>query len=169
MASAGNRASPSLRYQSLWDLPHPKPASVRVPRRSSGYNVDLTLSVSPVFELPDELILSILSCVSPDPQLTGYYARFRVQYCMGISDYHQQRVRFLLSLSMTCRAMRLRLLPWIWECVERLMFPNWSPGPEGGTPGKFSATIGTLRTDILLAASVKYVCAMLLPRVSADS
>ena len=127
-------------------------------------NVNLSCSIFPVFELPDELILSILSHVSRDPQLTGHYARFRVQYTMWMDDYHEQRVRFLLPLSMTCRTMRLRLLPWIWERLECLeVVSASSPNSEGGFPRGFSAIMRVLRMDIFLAASVKYFRAFLLP------
>jgi len=133
-------------------------------------NVNLTCSIFAVFELPDELILSILSHASPDPQLTGHYARFRVQYCMWIDDYHEQRVRFLLPLSMTCRMMRLRLLPWIWERLECLRAASrWGPDAEGDFPKGFNAIMGALRVDTLLAASVKYFRALLSPWVPADS
>jgi len=77
-----------------------------------------------VLGLPDELILSILSHISPEPRLTGHYARFRVQYNMDINKYHQRRVEFLRPLSATCKAMRLRLLPWIWEHLE-LFIPRF--------------------------------------------
>ena len=97
-----------------------------------------------VFELPDELILSILSHVSPEPQLTGPYARFRVQYRMEINDDHRKRVRFLRPLSMTCRAMRLRLLPWMWDLIE--------PSDLGWN---LFAIVNALHADTFLAASVK--------------
>jgi hypothetical protein len=83
-----------------------------------------------VFEFPDELILSVLSCISPDLEPTGHYARFRSQYNMDISDYHRRRVAFLLPLSMTCRAMRLRLLPWIWGRIEAFSGISWNRGSE---------------------------------------
>ena len=131
-------------------------------------NVNPFRSIFAVFEFPDELILSILSHVSPDPQLTGHYARFRVQYCMRINNYREQRVQFLLSLSMTCRAMRSRLLSWVWERIEFLKLgPYWRS--EGGFPVAPNAAMDALRTDIFLAASVKcflpfFVCVC----VSAD-
>jgi len=105
-----------------------------------------------VFQLPDELILHLLSHISPEPQLTGHYARFRFQYGMAINDYHEQRVGFLRPLSMTCVAMRLRLLPWIWERLE--LIPSYSP--EFLFQLKVDAAAKTLRKDISLAASVKY-------------
>jgi len=70
---------------------------------------------------------------------------------MWINDYHEQRVRFLLRLSGTCRMMRLRLLPRMWEVVSA-----WSPNREGSFPRGFNALMGALRVDIFLAASVKY-------------
>ena len=115
----------------------------------------LTYPVLVVFELPNELTLCILSHISPEPQLTGQYARFRVQYGMDINDHHEQRVRFLLPLSMTCKAMRSRLLPWIWEQVECLeLAPRWRS--EEGTPRKLDTIMSTLCADISLATNVKY-------------
>jgi len=117
-------------------------------------NVEPFHSIFAVFELPDELILSILSHISPDPQFTGHYPRFRVQYSMRINDYHDQRARFLRSLSMTCRAMRLRFLPWVWERVKCLkLVPCWYSG--GGFPGESNAIAGALRADVFLAARVR--------------
>ena len=52
------------------------------------------------FGLPDELILSVLSHVSPDPWLTGHYARFCIPYCGDSRYYHKLRVKFLRPLSM---------------------------------------------------------------------
>jgi len=75
-------------------------------------------TVFAVFELPDELILPILSCLSPEPRFASYYERFRLQYGMVIDHHHRERMRFLLPLSMTCRTMRFRLRSWIWEHIE---------------------------------------------------
>ena len=66
---------------------------------------------------------------------------------MEISDYRQQRVRFLRPLSMTCKLMRLRLLPWIWEHLE----PSW-----GDFVGNLKTIAYVSRADISMAASVKY-------------
>ena len=87
-------------------------------------NVDLFHPVFAVFELPDELILSILLYTSPDPRLTGHYTQFSTRDGMATEGYSDQwhQVEFLRPLSMTCRAMRLRLLPWVWERLE--MHPN---------------------------------------------
>jgi len=52
---------------------------------------------------------------------------------------------------MTCKAMRLRLLPWIWEHLE----PSW---------GDYLNKITTLRVDRSLASSVKYLWALLRSR-----
>ena len=116
---------------SLWngirpsiDFLSPKPASVRalVPMPSSS--ADLSYPIFAVFDLPDELILYIFSHISPRPWFTsnGYHARFRVQRGMTISNFkdHREWVQSLLPLSMTCTAMRLRLLPWMWERLECL-------------------------------------------------
>ena len=102
-----------------------------------------------VFELPDELILSILSHISPDPQLTGRYARFYIPYSTGISYCCNQRADFLRPLSVTCRAMRLRLLPWVWERLEVLPRPAWKL--EEQPVQKLNTVMSTLRTDTCLA------------------
>ena len=72
---------------------------------------------------------------------------------MDRTDYHQRRVEFLLPLSMTCRMMRLRLLPWIWECVE-VFSDDWTGGE--GLMRRPRAIVGALRADPGLGESVKY-------------
>ena len=75
---------------------------------------------------------------------------------MVADNDHQQRVQFLLPLSMTCRAMRLRLLPWIWERIECLeLAPSWSS--EGRFPSGLNAIVKALGTDRHMSASVKYL------------
>ena len=111
----------------------------------------LSRLTSAVFEFPDELILSILSYVSPDPHR---YARFHVQYIMDTRDDYRRRVVFLVPLSMTCRAMRLRLLPWIWGHVEVL--PGGWTGMEGPMQ-RHKVIVGALRADPYLCMNVKYV------------
>ena len=108
-----------------------------------------------VFQLPDELILSILSHISPDPQFTRYYTRFRILYSTENNNKHQRRMRFLRRLSMTCRTMWLRLLPWIWERLECIrLTPIWRS--EGRYPRKLSVIMNVLRADAFLATSVRY-------------
>jgi len=87
---------------------------------------------------------------------------------MDIDDYHEQRVRFLLPLSMTCKEMRLRLLPWVWEHIECLeLAPRW--GSEGSSPWKLDNIMGVLSADTTLAINVKYLgCALLSPSIGAD-
>ena len=118
-----------------------------------------------VFKLPDELILSILSHIAPDPQLTSDYARFRIQYTRGIGGrYHQQRVRFLRPLSMTCKAMRLRLLPLMWERLD-VRQSSWKNFVR-----ELDAIVDGLRcADIFLATSVRYSYAPLSSWIRANS
>ena len=127
----------------------------------STYELLLSIESNPsrliftVFELPDELILSILSYTSPDPDFASRYARFRCLYCAGFDNYHQQRVRCLRRLSMTCRAMWLRLLPWLWERLECLeVAARWSS--EGEFPRKLIAIMKALNADTSLTISVRY-------------
>lgn len=102
--------------------PAPK-TSFSTNSRASSLDRMLTHSTSlfTVFDLPDELILSILSYIFPDPpRHIGDYARFRINYPRN-SDYNRRRwIDFLRTLSMTCKAMRLRLLPWVWGRIEVL-------------------------------------------------
>ena len=130
----------------------------------SWSNPNLSRSIFSVFQLPDELILSILSHISPEPYLTGRYARYCVQYCMKINDDHQQRMRILRRLSMTCKAMRLRLLPWTWDLIQP---PRCEPSYLGGrcwVSWNFAITTSWVAfTDKSLATRVKYFCALLCP------
>jgi hypothetical protein len=106
--------------------------------------------VFPVFEFPDELILAVLSYVCSRPKPTSHYARFRFEYNMDNSYCHWRRAKFLLPLSMTCRAMRLRLLPWIWEHVEVFSGGSLERRPK--------AVVDALRADPCLGMSVQYFC-----------
>lgn len=134
-----------------------------------GSNANLFHLTRPVFELPDELILSILSYISPDPpRSTSDHAWFRIQHSWRVDDYLQQRVEFLRPLSMTCRAMRLRFLPWIWERLELPPPHDW--GPRGVNFGKkFNAIANVLHVDAFMATSVKCFCALLRLLARADS
>jgi len=114
-------------------------------------NANLSDPIFPVFELPDELILSVLSHVAPEPQLTGYRARFRVQYFMEMSDDYYRRAQFLLPLSTTCKAMRLRLRPWIWDLIE----------PSRRRHVMNFTILNALHTDASLAATIRYIYAIL--------
>jgi len=71
---------------------------------------------------------------------------------METNDHRERRVRFLRPLSMTCKAMRSRLLPWIWEHVE----PSW-----GNYVGNLNIIANASNADISLASSVKYFCTLL--------
>ena len=65
-----------------------------------------------------------------------------------------QQVKFLRPLSMTCRAMRLRLLPWIWGRLE--IYPNnWSSTRDYAKG--LNALTNVLLADVSLAANVKYL------------
>ena len=160
MASVGNSVQPSI------DL-HLKPLVLVRPLASVLWiNANLFCLVSTVFKLPDELILSILSYISPDPRLSGHHARFRMPYSAGMSNCHIQRVEFLLPLSMTCRAMRLRLLPWVWELLEipqRLVLASKKP-----TVRKLDTILSGPYTDTFLATNVRYSCTLLHPWIGAD-
>ena len=106
-----------------------------------------------VVSLPDELILSILSHVSPDPQHSDHFTRFRVQYDMRVNEYHRERTRFLKALSMTCKVMRLRLIPWIWERLE--VFSRQYLYGEPVQMRRFKSLLNTLKGDVCLAIAVR--------------
>ena len=116
------------------------------------FGPSVNLFHSAVFELPDELILSILSHVAPDTQHTSHWVRFRIQHELGIGNYHQQRVQFLRPLSMTCRTMHLRLVPWIWE---RLELPELHLGAAPVFVRKLSTIAKALHAGIYPATFVK--------------
>ena len=82
-------------------------------------------------------------------------------YDFWIEDHHQQRMQFLRPLSMTCKAMRSRFLPWVWERLE--LPPPWSPGTMVLSK-KLTALANALHADISLATNVMYFCAPSLPR-----
>jgi hypothetical protein len=145
--------------------PGPQTSHSTSSRISSSDQIPMSShSTFTVFKFPDELILSILSHVSTDPGLTGQYARFRFLYNMTASDYHRQRVKFLLPLSMTCRAMRLRLLPWIWERTEASLLLC---GLEC-LVRRHEIIVGALRADSGLSMSVKYFCPPIYPWICTD-
>jgi hypothetical protein len=84
---------------------------------------------------------------------------------VDIDDYHQQRAGFLRPLSMTCRAMRLRLLPWVWEhtvCRRRSC-------PRGDFVCRLDVMMNTLHVDVPPAINVRYSCALVCPWLGADS
>ena len=62
---------------------------------------------------------------------------------------------------MTCRAMRVRLLPWVWGRLEvwgGLEVPPWF-AMQNFNP----IVLNALRADTFLATSVRYPCALLVP------
>ena len=64
----------------------------------------------------------------------------------------------LKPLSMTCRTMRLRLLPWIWDLVQ--------PSRRFGiylVLWNFTSTVRAVQADKSLATFVRYFRAILLP------
>ena len=113
----------------------------------------------------------MLSHVSPDPYLAGHYTRFCVPYRVRNRRYHKHRMQFLRPLSMTCRAMRLRLLPWIWERLEVFgCLKTWGlPFGIPAVPMSGVIILNALCTDTFLATNVKYSCALLCPWAGANS
>ena len=130
---------------------------------SSFDRVDLIRLV--VFQLPDELILSILSHVAPDTQYTGRWVRFRLMHDK-IDDDSETRARFLQRLSLTCRAMWSRLAPWFLEHLEL----SSRRGSRSGEPAmrKLDAIANALRADTSLTTGIKYFCTVLRSWVCAN-
>jgi len=120
-------------------------------------------SIFAVFRLPDELILSILSHIAPDPHLTGPNARYCLQYCLEINDYHHRRMGVLRRLSMTCRAMRLRLLPWIWDLMLLSQRHHSDDHKSSRTSWEHATTALASHVDASLTARVRYLHALLCP------
>ena len=82
-------------------------------------------------------------------------------YSAGMSNCYDQRVEFLRPLSMTCRAMRLRLLPWVWERLEipqRLVTASKKLIAQ-----RLSTILDGPRTGAFLATNVKYLYSLLCP------
>ena len=85
----------------------------------------------------------------------------------GNEGYHDQRAEFLRPLSATCKAMRLRLLPWVWERVEVHQKPRGTS--EKQVMRGLNVIAECLAADTFLATSVKYISALLFPESGADS
>ena len=143
--------------------PAPQTSLSTSPHISSS---DRVLIVFAVFQLPDELILSVLSHIYP--RYSNRYSQFRIHEKMGIDHYRKMRVRFLQPLSMTCRAMRLRLIPWIWEYLQVPPPRDWSSRGEI-VVRELNAIANFLCADTFPAFSVKYFRAVLCPWACADS
>ena len=81
-----------------------------------------------------------------------------------IGDARNQWAEFLRPLSMTCRAMRLRFLPWVWErLVLRLYYS------EEAAVRTLNTITNASQADRFLSTSVKYFYPFfLLPWVEAD-
>ena len=60
---------------------------------------------------------------------------------------------------MTCRAMRLRFLPWVWEYIA----PSSGQGSKETPASDLRAIVNALHTDKSVATSVKYGYAFLYP------
>ena len=116
-------------------------------------NVNPSHSIFPVFQLPDELILSILSYISPDPRLSNRYTRLSTSCRLRIRYWRYERESFLRPLSMTCRAMRLRLLPWIWEYPVIFELHTWTVKQK--IEVRLNNIASAFRADALLATSVR--------------
>ena len=131
--------------------------------RFFGSSLNLSRPIFAVFELPDELILSVLFQISPDTHHTRGWVRFRIHDEMGIDRCRQVRAQILRPLSMTCRAMRLRLVPWIWEYLQLPPPRNQSTRGEIILK-KLNIIANALNADTYLATSVRYFYPFSVPR-----
>ena len=75
---------------------------------------------------------------------------------MEIRDDYNQHVRSLRQLSMACRTMWLRLVPWVWERLE-ISISDYQK------PDKTEIFANVLRAETFLATSIRYFCALLCP------
>ena len=129
----------------------------------SRSNAHLLRPILTVFKLPDKLILSILSHISPDSWLTRNYSCSCIPY-NRICNFHGQRGQSLRPLSMTCRLMRLRFLPLIWEYIA---LSRWNSGET--LVFNLNVIANALHADKFVATSVKYFRAFLYSRLGTDS
>ena len=67
---------------------------------------------------------------------------------------------------MTCRAMWLRFVPWVWERLE-LPFTHWNSGKTFAE--KLNTIANALQTEAFLATSVRYFYALPCPWAGVDS
>ena len=104
-----------------------------------------------VFKLSDEDFFSILSHICPVPQPAGHHAWFHFQ--REVYGNILQRADLLRPLSMTCRTMWLRLLPWVWECLQLSPPRTWG---EGVFAKRLDAIVNIFQANAILAATVKY-------------
>jgi len=88
---------------------------------------------------------------------------------MEMNDDHYRRAQFLRPLSMTCKAMRLRFLPWIWDLIEPSRVRGDYPVLSANVLANFTIIADAARVDTSLATSVKYLCVLLCPWAVADS
>ena len=150
----------------LVDLLRHKPVPVRPLGSFFASNANQFRPIPTVFKLPDELIIFILLYISPDPHLSGHYARFHMSHSAMMCNYYDKRAQFLRPLSMTCRAMRLRLLPYVWgrlEIPRRLGMISMKLAVQ-----ELNTILNGPHTDRSLVSSVKYFCPYFCPWIGAD-
>ena len=86
-----------------------------------------------------------------------------MSYSTELCYCHDERVQFLRPLSMTCREMRFRLLPWVWGRLE-------IPSPPDMISMKLAVQklrtiLNGPHTDRSLAHSVKYFSPLFFSRI----
>jgi hypothetical protein len=120
---------------------------------SSDQTPTLSCPTFAVFGFPDELILSVLSYLSPDPGLTGQYSRSRFQYNMGANAAPVEHD--MQGDAIPVAALDHGAFSSDWKGGENLV-------------RRHKAIVGALRADPGLTTSVKYFCPLICPWVWAD-
>ena len=87
-------------------------------------------------------------------------------YATVLRDCHDQRAQFLRPLSMTCRAMRLRLLPWVWGRLE--ITPQLHKILLEQPVQELRTILNGPHTDRSLAHSVKYFSPLSFSRIGTN-
>lgn len=124
--------------------------STRIESRFSCLCTDYCCSV---FQLPDELFLEVFTHF-PVLKWSDLYYRYNHAWYTPIPDVYGERIQALVALSATCRAMRYRFLPEVWErsitCLRR-----WRRSEQ--IPSRLYLQCQTLLNNRSLASYVKLV------------
>ncbi|KAF9644288.1 hypothetical protein BDM02DRAFT_998054 [Thelephora ganbajun] len=111
----------------------------------------LEIQSSPIFMLPNELFLEIFAYF-PILKWSDLYYRYSHTWYTPIPDVYGERSQALSALSATCRAMRHRFLPAVWE-RSLMCLKGWRRNDQ--IPVRLQLQCRTLTGDRCLAAYVK--------------
>lgn len=111
----------------------------------------MEIQSSSIFHLPNELFLEIFSHF-PILKWSELYYRYTHAWYTPIPDIYGERIQTLVALSSTCKVMRHKFLPQVWErsliCLRR-----WRRSDE--IPSRLQLQCRALLGDRCLAAHVK--------------